>query len=145
MLAKLRLCRTGLHQKLNELRSFLGFSSYYRFIKGFAKIAGPLHDLVNERNKNSRKKRTGSVSNLWGSKHQGAFESMKRALTTTPVLGYTDCTKPFLRETDARHDGLSAILSKEQDGNQRVITYASRCLRPSEKNSSFYSHYSTAV
>ena len=73
---------------VTELCSFLGFSSYYRrFIKGFAKIAGPLHDLVNESNKNSKKKRTGSVTNLWGPKHQEAFESMKWALTTAPVLG----------------------------------------------------------
>ncbi len=33
---------------VKELRSFLGFCSYYRkFIEGFSKIAGPLHDLVN--------------------------------------------------------------------------------------------------
>ena len=42
-------------------------------------------------------------------------------------------------ETDASHDRLSAILSQEQDGKQRVIAYASRRLRPSEKNSSLYS------
>ena len=99
---------------VNELRSFLGFSSYYRcFIKGFAKIAGPLHDLVNESNKNFKKKRTGNVSNLLGPKHQEAFESVKRALTTTPVLSYADYTNPFILETDASHDGLSAILSPE--------------------------------
>lgn len=33
---------------VKELRSFLGFCSYYRkFMEGFYKIAGPLHDLVN--------------------------------------------------------------------------------------------------
>ncbi len=33
-------------ETVKELRSFLG--SYYRkFIEGFSKIAGPLHDLVN--------------------------------------------------------------------------------------------------
>ena len=64
---------------------------------------------------------------------------MKRALTTAPVLGYADYTKPFIVETDASHDGLSTILSQEQDGKQRVMAYASRRLRPSEKNSSLYS------
>ncbi len=34
---------------LKALRSFLGFSGYYRrFVPGFSKIAGPLHDLVNQ-------------------------------------------------------------------------------------------------
>ena len=42
-------------------------------------------------------------------------------------------------ETDASRNRFSAILSQEQDGKQRVIAYASRHLRPSEKNSSLYS------
>ena len=34
---------------VKELRTFLGFASYYhRFIDSFAKVAGPLHQLVNE-------------------------------------------------------------------------------------------------
>ncbi len=33
---------------LKELRSFLGFCSYYRrLIEGFSKVAGPLQDVVN--------------------------------------------------------------------------------------------------
>ena len=64
---------------------------------------------------------------------------MKWALTTAPVLGYADCTKPFILEMDASHDGLSAMLSQEQDGKQRVIAYASQHLRPIDKNSSMYS------
>ena len=55
------------------------------------------------------------MSRLWGPKHQEAFESLKGAMTTAPVLGYADYTKPFILETDASHDGLSAILSQEQD------------------------------
>ena len=122
-----------------ELRSFLGFASYYRrFISGFARIAGPLHDLVSEGAKHSKKK-AADVSRLWGPKHQEAFDSLKGALTIAPVLGYADYTKPFILETDASHDGLSAILSQEQDGKSRVLAFASRRLRPSEKNSSLYS------
>ena len=34
---------------VKDLRTFLGFASYYlRFIDSFAKIAGPLHQFVNE-------------------------------------------------------------------------------------------------
>ena len=123
----------------NELRSFLGFASYYRrFISGFARIAGPLHDLVSEGAKHSKKK-AADVSRLWGPKHQEAFDSLKGAMTTAPVLGYADYTKPFILETDASLDELSAILSQEQDGKSRVLAFASRRLRPSEKNSSLYS------
>ena len=122
-----------------ELRSFLGFASYYRrFISWFARIAGPLHDLVSEGAKHSKKK-AADVSRLWGPKHHEAFDSLKGAMTTAPVLGYADYTKPFILEMGASHDGLSAILSQEQDGKSRVFAFASRCLRPSEKNSSLYS------
>ena len=58
-------------------------------------------------------------------------------MTTAPVLGYADYTKPFILETDASHDGLSAILSQEQDGKSRVLAFASRRLRPSEKKHQF--------
>ena len=116
-----------------DLRSFLGYAGYYRrFINRFARIAGPLHDLVSEGAKHSKKK-AGDVSRLWGTKHQGAFEFVKGAMTTAPVLGYADYTKPFILETDASNDGLSAILSQEQDGKSRVLAFASRRLRPSEK------------
>ena len=121
------------------LRSFLGFASYYRrFIQGFSKIAGPLHDLVAKGNARHKKKGA-DISKLWDQQHQKAFEELKTALTTAPVLGFAEFTKPFILETDASHDGLSAILSQEQDGQRRVLAYASRRLRPTEKNQANYS------
>ncbi|XP_070182449.1 uncharacterized protein [Littorina saxatilis] len=104
-----------------DLRSFLGFASYYRrFISGFSKLAGPLHDLVTEGSKGSKKKKA-AIHHLWTERHQTAFESLKSALTTAPVLGYADYEKPFILETDASHDGLSAILSQVQDGLEEIL------------------------
>ena len=121
------------------LRSFLGFASYYqRFIQGFSKIAGPLHDLVAKGNARHKKKGA-DISKLWDQQHQKAFEELKTALTTAPVLGFAEFTKPFIFETDASHDGLSATLSRDQDGQRRVLAYASRRLRPTEKNQANYS------
>ena len=96
-----------------DLRSFLGFASYYRrFIKGFARIAGPLHDIAAEGTKLGQKK-TADISHLWMPKHLEAFSQLKKALTSAPVLGFADFTQLFLLETDASHGGLSAILSQE--------------------------------
>ena len=121
------------------LASFFGFASYYRrFIQGFSKIAGPLHDLVAKGNARHKKKGA-DISKLWDQQHQKAFEELKTALTTAPVLGFAEFTKPFILETDASHDGLSAILSQDQDGQRRVLAYASRRLRPTEKNQANYS------
>jgi transposase InsO family protein len=122
------------------LRSFLGLASYFRrFIEGFARIAGPLHDLVTEGGKVSKKKKTIKIEHLWTPQHQAAFDALKTALVSAPVLGFADFKKPFILETDASHDGLGAILSQEQEGKRRVIAYASRRLRPTEKNQANYS------
>nr|KAG5707511.1 hypothetical protein BaRGS_012015 [Batillaria attramentaria] len=122
-----------------EVRQFLGFASYYRrFISKFAKLAGPLHDLVTAASQGTKRK-TVPVTSMWGATHQAAFDSLKAALTTAPVLAYADFTKPFIVETDASHDGLSAVLSQVQDGKTRVIAFASRRLRPTEKNQVLYS------
>ena len=121
------------------LGSFLGFASCYRrFIQGFSKIAGPLHDLVAKGNARHKKKGA-DISKLLDQQHQKAFEDLKTALTTAPVLGFAEFTKLFILETDASHDGLSAILSQDQDGQRRVLAYASRRLRPTEKNQANYS------
>ncbi len=56
-------------------------------------------------------------------------------LTSPQVLAYADYTLPFILYTDASRDGLGAVLSQmQEDGQERVIAYASRGLRPSEKN-----------
>jgi hypothetical protein len=128
--------------KLNtatDVRRFLGFASYFRrFICGFAKIAGPLHELVTQALKDSKKK-TVDITRLWTERHQTAFDTLKAALSSAPVLAFADFTLPFILETDASNDGLGAILSQEQDGRKRVIAYASRRLRPTEQNDMNYS------
>jgi len=70
---------------------------------------------------------------VWGEDQQKAFEMLKSCLTNTPVLGYADYTKPFLLHTDASLQGLGAVLYQRQGDVDRVIAYASRSLRKSEK------------
>ena len=43
-----------------------------------------------------------------------AFKALKQVCMTTPVLAFTDYTKPFLLETKASRDGLGAVLSQKQ-------------------------------
>ena len=51
------------------------------------------------------------------------------------ILAYADYKKPFRLNTDASEKGLGVILYQTQDdGRQRVITYASRSLSKTEKN-----------
>lgn len=125
-----------------ELRSFLGFAGYYRrFVKHFSQLAAPLHGLAALMTPKAGKARTIRVplSERWSSECETAFQSLKEKLVTAPVLGYADFTRPFYLEIDASHRGLGAILSQEGKGGRRPIAYASRGLRPSERNMENYS------
>lgn len=132
---------------VTELRSFLGFCSYYRrFVAGFAKLAAPLHKLVGEfvgvkgKQTGVKGKQTGrSFARAWSQECQEGFEGLKEKLTTAPVLAYADFSKPFILEVDASHQGLGAVLSQECEGKVRPVAYASRSLRPTERNMSNYS------
>ena len=101
-------------QTVKELRTFLGFASYYRrFIESFAKIAAPLHQLVTihfihvvDRPANSgeikvNKKLLCPFKEKWNQECQKTFDTLREKLTTAPVLGYVDYTKPSIVEADA--------------------------------------------
>ena len=64
---------------------------------------------------------------------------MKEACCEAPILAYADFRKPFILHTDSSLDGLGAVLYQEdQDGQLRVIAYASRSLSKSERNYPVY-------
>ncbi|MCW4250032.1 MAG: RNase H-like domain-containing protein [Candidatus Thiodiazotropha endolucinida] len=126
---------------VKELRSFLGFTGYYRrFIKDYARIVKPLNDLlighptnkISDQSKKKKKKKS-IAPWQWGNAQQLAFNSLKDKLSSPPVLAYADFTKPFILHTDASCEGLGAVLYQEHDGIEKVIAYASRGLRNSEK------------
>lgn len=110
-----------------EMRSFLGFASYYRqFIKHFAQIAKPLHDLTSPKKKFS-----------WSSECQFAFETLKQKLVNAPVLSYPDFSEnsgQFLLDCDCSNEAMGAVLSQVQSGVEKPIAFASRCLSKPEKN-----------
>ena len=74
-----------------EVRQFLGLASYYRrFVKDFATVAKPLHQLT-EKTKEFK----------WTTECQVSFTALRRLLITAPVLAFPDFQKPFILDTDA--------------------------------------------
>ena len=60
-----------------------------------------------------------------------AFEALKQACMTAPILAFADYTKPFLLETDASKDGLGAVLfQKQAEGQYHPVAYGGRALMP---------------
>ena len=73
-------------------------------------------------------------------KHQEAFDALKEALSTAPVLGYPDFSREFILEIDASLNGLCTVLSQQgKDWQIHVIAYASCSLHPSERSMCNYS------
>lgn len=125
---------------MKEMRTFLGFSSYYRrFVPGFARIAGPLHELLNNCQHDLKQGLAPLIQDRWSPECQNSFDSLETLLTTAPIIGFADYSLPFTLEIDASFQGLGAVLSQVQNGSRKVIAYASRRLRPPEKNMDNYS------
>ena len=133
---------------VKQLQQFLGFVGFYRkFIQDFAKIAQPLFHLLGGRPSKANKAKPSKPTPEWdwGATQNAAFHKLKQALLTPPILAYPDFKKPFLLRTDASKQGLGAVLYQEQDGKDRVISYASRSLKPAELNYSGHKLEFTAL
>ena len=96
---------------MTEVRSFVGACQYVRkFIRNFSMIAAPLHGLTKA-----------STKFVWGAKHEDAFKTLKRKITTALVLALPNLQRPFELECDASGHALGAVLM--QDG--RPVAYHS--------------------
>jgi len=109
---------------LHEVGSFFGLCSYYRrFVAGFSTIAAPLHALTKK-----------NAVFRWTEECDGAFRSLKRSLKTAPILSIPRDNASYVLDTDASNTGLGVVLSQLQDGEEKVILYASRLLSKAERN-----------
>ena len=144
-----KITKWPIPQTVAQVREFLGFAGYYRrFVKNFSQIAKPLNELLGGTPKKKTGKRgRGKESKIttpkasewkWGTDQQKAFETLKRCLSSLPVLAYVQYDLPFTLHTDASGKGLGAVLSQTQEGKERVIVYASRGLSRSERNYSVH-------
>ena len=106
-------------------------------MKDYATIDRPLNDLLIGYSTNPKaKKKTARTKTpfKWGTEEQASFEAIITKLTTPPALAYADYHMPFTLHTNASTSGLGAVLYPKQDGKERVVAYASRSLKPSDRN-----------
>jgi hypothetical protein len=93
-----------------QIRNFLRFVGYYRwFIPNFSKIAKPMTKLLEK-----------DAKFKWIPQCEEVFLTLKKFLTTAPVLAQSDIDKPFDMYYDAFSTGIGGILM--QDGH--AIAYA---------------------
>jgi hypothetical protein len=62
-----------------------------------------------------------------------AFETLKQALQTTPVLSLSNAHDQFILDTDASDTAIGAELLQIKNGEERVIAYGSCMLAPAQR------------
>ena len=124
---RVRSFPTPTNQK--TLKSSLGLCNYYRrYVKDYAKICIPLNQLL------KKEKRQKFAPGDWNQTCEKAFQTLKIALTSPPILGYPDMNKPFTLSTDASGSAIGYILGqKDSSGKEFVVAYGGRALRPDEQ------------
>jgi hypothetical protein len=86
-------------KSVHQVRSFLGLMGYYRrFILNFSKISKPITELLKKGNKY-----------VWSKDCDEAFQTLKKLLTTSPVLTQPNIAKSFDVYCDASGTGLGWV------------------------------------
>jgi hypothetical protein len=105
---------------VHQVQSFLGMAGYYhRFILNFSKIVKPITDLLKKEEKF-----------VWNAERDEAFQTLKKLLTTSPVLAQPDITKSFDVYCDTSGTRLGCVVMQEGC----VIAYSSCQLCPHEEH-----------
>lgn len=108
---------------IKSLRGFSGLSGFYRrFVRDYASLAHPLTSLLK---KNAFE---------WTSTAQQAFNALKTALATAPVLSLPDFSIPFVVQTDASGQAMGAVLLQ----GDHPIAYFSKLFCPRLSKASTY-------
>ncbi len=112
-------------------------------MREYSKIIKPLTDLTAgyppHRKSSNKKPKDGGYSNpkeefgdRWTPDCPSAFDFIIGKLTSAPVLGFANPKLPYVLHTDASTTGLGEALYQEQEGQMRVIAFASRGLTKGE-------------
>jgi hypothetical protein len=113
-------------KSFTEVRAFAGTVNYYRrFIRNCSVRMAPLSALTRTfRKGEDPPKWEGS---LWTEECQAAFEDLKLALTSAPVMRHPDYTRKFILDVDSEDRGVGAVLSQDfQDGEHPVAYYSKK-------------------
>ena len=109
-----------------ELSSFLGFTSYYRsFISDYSFLTNEMNDAKKE-----------DQAFEWTETMDEKFKKLKQKFAERPIRAFPDyeSDQPFQLSVDFSAENLGAMLTQEQNGQERLIAVAGRKTTKYEKN-----------
>src|SRR5579859_5624786 len=124
-------------KSVHDVRVFLSLANFYRrFILNFNKLAGPMTALLKKNNKFR-----------WSEGAQEAFEKLRAAFTSAPILRHFESSLPVILEADASDFALGAIISQRgpKNGVLHPITFYSRKFNWVELNYEIYDKEMLAI
>jgi hypothetical protein len=109
---------------VKSLKSFLGHAGFYRrFIKDFSKITKPLMHLFQK-----------DVAFDFDEKCLAAFQTLKSALVSAPIIQPPDWSQPFEIMCDASDYAVGAVLGQRKEGRVQAVYYARKTLSEAQLN-----------
>ena len=100
------------------IQRLLGLAQYLsKFLPHLSDITKPLRELTQK-----------DTEWTWGPAQQNALETLKKAVSSTPVLRYYNLQEEVTLQCDASQSGLGAAMLQ----NGQPVAYASRALAPAE-------------
>ena len=109
---------------IKEVQSFLEFVNYnQKFIKHFSQIGAPLHNLTQK-----------DKPYKWTEKCKQAFQKLKQACISEPVLQMFNPKKLICIETNTSDLAIEECLMQEYNGKWHPIAYHSQKMSPAEQN-----------
>ena len=110
---------------VTDLQAFLGFANFYRrFVQGYSRIIIPLTRLLKK-----------DAIFAFDTPARVAFQALKTAFTSAPILRHFDPSLKTIIESDASDYAISAIISQVfPNGLLHPIAFMSRKMSPPERN-----------
>src|SRR5260370_13808739 len=112
-------------RKVQDIQAFLSFANFYqRFIHNYLEITLPLNHLCKK-----------STTWHFSAEEAKAFQNLKKAFGSTPVLAHWAPDLPMTVEMDASDCVIAGILSvTTEDGEIQPVAFYSHTLQSAEQN-----------
>ena len=108
-----------------QVKSYIALAGYYsKFIPNYSTITAPLSDLTKKGQPNKVK---------WLEIHEHSFQTIRRCLSSKPVMRILDPRLPMFVQTDAADRGIGCCLMQEFEGKLHPVRYLSRKLNDAER------------